>query len=353
MGAKHRISRRLHIIFWAMICSALVLHVIDAYIQGYSTSTGILQFAGEYAERRYAGTLQSNIYEKLALIASFAAAILGGPIFANSKGLVRKSLLLVVAISPAVLVMLLQSAKGLLFLAAAYFAGAWIVARVDMGNLRLPKIHASRVFIAILGVLVLVILSFAARFGWNWGIIRYYLASYSAGHLFAFSDWMTNRYFGESIYHGYEQPVLEGGFYTFMGLYHALGGTKQAPLGIYGEFFEIPGLLTTNIYTVFRGLISDFGILGSLIFAIIIGFASNFGFYRLLIKRTALATVGFVFMTGAIYQSYAASSLTWISVPTSFFVIYILLLIDKINFIKISKLRIISNGNHICYSRLQ
>jgi hypothetical protein len=103
-----------------------------------------------------------------------------------------------------------------------------------------------------------------------------------------------------------------------MGFFRALGDARPVPLGVYDEFFEIDGVLITNIYTAFRGLIFDFGLFGSLLFAVLAGLIANLSFYFLLCKRFAvIPVVIFIYMVGLIYQSYLVSSLTWVSVPVS------------------------------------
>lgn len=324
-------SKFLAFTFWLLIASSLFLHAIDVVLQGFPLSTDILTIGGQYAERRYAGTLDANIYSKIALLASFQSAIVGGIIFGRKKNLIGKLFILAIAFLPSSAVMVFQSAKGLFFLSASFFAGGWLITRTYENDFHLPRIPIATGLIAFCLLFTLVLSSFVARFGFDIDLLRYYLASYSSGHLYAFSDWFSDRYFGFSTFDGYDQSSLEGGFYTFMGFFKAFGDTRPVPLGVFDEFFEVPGLLITNIYTVFRGLIVDFGLFGSLVFAAFIGLGSNLAFYNLVSRRNSpLSCTFFIFSVGLIYQSYIISSLTWISIPTSFLITYFILATNKI-----------------------
>ncbi|HHK2201468.1 TPA: oligosaccharide repeat unit polymerase, partial [Pseudomonas aeruginosa] len=131
---------------------------------------------------------------------------------------------------PALLVMLLQSAKGLFFFSIFLFFGGMLVSRVYNKNYTLVGFKDFR-FLLLYGLLILPILifSFLSR-----GIyqlddtalminrLRYYLVTYSSVHLPAFSDWFSERYFGESLMH-YRQESSTLGFYTFMSFFQLAG----------------------------------------------------------------------------------------------------------------------------------
>jgi oligosaccharide repeat unit polymerase len=226
--------------------------------------------------------------------------------------------------------MIFQSAKGLAFLSAALMIGSWLVTRIFQNDYQAPQIRVGPAIVVFSLGFIAVIFSFLARVGDDIDLLLYYLSSYSSGHLFAFLDWFSDRYFHASRFSGYAQPQIQAGFYTFMGIFKALGDLREVPLGIYDEFYEIPGVLTTNIYTVFRGLISDFGIFGSLFFGLVAGFMANAIFFVMLWNRfSVIAIIAFVYMVGLIYQSYVVSSLTWISIPASALISMLLLLLIK------------------------
>ena len=147
------------------------------------------------------------------------------------------------------------------------------------------------------------------------GRIRAYLVSYSSVHLPAFSDWFSHRYFGESLFE-YKQESAALGFYTFMAFFRLLGDDRVIPHGIYDEFYSYGNFVSGNLYTVFRGLINDYGLIGSLLFAVMFGYLSAFAYQNLLRKRLSIfSIVIFIYLIGLMYQSYIISSLTWLTIP--------------------------------------
>lgn len=70
---------------------------------------------------------------------------------------------------------------------------------------------------------------------------------------------------------------LTYGRYTFSSLYNLLGIAK-AETGIYEQYLNVSPTNTANIYSIFRPLLEDFGYLGMLIWALILGMIANFSF---------------------------------------------------------------------------
>jgi oligosaccharide repeat unit polymerase len=312
-------------IFGIFFVAAITCHILDFVSQGIDLSAGILNAAGAYAARRYENELNQNAYSKIALLASFQCTVFGGLIFGALKKMKLRAVVSAMSFIPSLFIMIFQSAKGLFFLSAAYFLGAWMVTRIFDQNFVAPQVKVSRLGGPLILVLGFVTISFLSRTGGSLDEIdatldalKHYFVSYSSGHLFAFSDWFSDRYLSPSIAVAYFQPELTAGFYSFMSFFRLLGDDQIVPLGIYSEVYEIDGIMTTNIYTVFRGLISDFGIIGSLVFALMSGFVVSHMFYRLLNANFSTNAVAFfIYFIGIAYQSYIVSSLTWVSIPLS------------------------------------
>ncbi len=177
------------------------------------------------------------------------------------------------------------------------------------------------------------------------GIYKFF-ASYSSGHLFAFSAWFTDRYVDSSNFHHFDQRVLELGLYTFKSFFSLFGAGSDIGIGIYDEYVAVAArtltvnvypyyldsddIVVSNIYTIFRGLIVDYTLVGSIIFGSIFGLLINIVFYRLLIKRFSLVSfVVFPYFVAFSYQSYLISSFTWITIPLSMVCIWIILFLLK------------------------
>jgi oligosaccharide repeat unit polymerase len=319
-----------NILIWYYYLFALiaVLGILfDLNLQGFTLSGNFLDIGGEYAGMRYSDDLVTNIYARIGLLASFQTAILGGVIFGMSASNFSRIKVVIFTFFPAILVMLLQSAKGLLLLSASLFIGGWLVTRLYKYDYALPRISPITVVSITLAVVSMIFVSFVARVGLDFDVLKSYFASYSSGHIYAFSAWLSARYFNTGLEQYFNQPEMQVGFYTFMGIFQTFGDMRPVPLGVYDEFYIVSGLLETNVYTAFRGLISDFGFLGSLIIAALSGFFANVVFYFILSKDfSPLSCVIYIYIVGLIYQSYIISSFTWISVPASFVITYIIFL---------------------------
>ena len=232
--------------------------------------------------------------------------------------------------------MSLQSAKGLFFLSISFFYSGILICRVYRQDYNLIT-KKNIIHVAVLSILIMPILisSFLARglqdasFDQIVDKLYLYLVSYSSGHLYAFSDWFSQRYFDFSLL-DYDQKTLTGGFYTFMSFFRLFGDTREVPMGVYEEYFAIGDILKSNIYTMYRGLISDFTLVGSLFFAVLIGYISSLSFYRFLCSNFNPFWIGCFFMfMGLSYQSYIISSLIWLSLPFVFLLIVFLLFCIK------------------------
>jgi oligosaccharide repeat unit polymerase len=96
------------------------------------------------------------------------------------------------------------------------------------------------------------------------------LASYTVTHPFAFSDWLSRYLGGESSLHYYD-ATAPAGYYTFTPLFNLLGIRVALPDGTYAEYFSQDEVLAGNIYTMYRGLIVDFGVGGSFVVMTLLG----------------------------------------------------------------------------------
>ena len=105
------------------------------------------------------------------------------------------------------------------------------------------------------------------------GIVADHLKIYFSGNLSAFSYWFGNA--GEG-------SRLSAGAYTFAGMNELLGGAPRE-LGIYGKAIDLDGHMNfSNIYTLFRFLIDDFGTGGTIIFWFLLGIGSRMMYGRVL-----------------------------------------------------------------------
>jgi oligosaccharide repeat unit polymerase len=133
--------------------------------------------------------------------------------------------------------------------------------------------------------------------------------------MFAFSDWFDDRLFGTGKLPYMQEPRPTWGFWTFMAIGKRLEPSKHVPEGYYAEYFAEPGVLQSNIYTMYRGLIYDFTIPGALAFMAFLGTLSAYAYRRMLQSAHAPFSQAFyIALAGFTYSSYLLSLGTWLSV---------------------------------------
>jgi oligosaccharide repeat unit polymerase len=307
--------------------------------QGFSLSefvTDPIRASNRYLVARYTGTIETNVFSQVGIIINYIAAPIGGMIIAQQKTVLRSALVIVFAFVPSVLHMIVYSDKGTLFLVGAYFFAGVLVARVMRGDTALLNIATFKAgAAAVLLLIPVLIFSMLSRGGGDWKgseqitKVFFYLNSYAFGHLFAFSDWFTNYFFEATS--KYTNPLSStSGFFTFMGIGRMILPGYRLPPGIFDEYFSVPNVVTSNIYTMFRPLIVDFGLVGSLVFMFVWGLGASLS-YNMMLRKTspALSQSIFILTIGMIYTSYIISLLIWNSIYVSITGVAVLIVINK------------------------
>jgi oligosaccharide repeat unit polymerase len=137
------------------------------------------------------------------------------------------------------------------------------------------------------------------------------LSSYAFLHLHAFSDWFSFAV-GQHAVQSYPPEPLTFGFFTFVAPFQLLGSTKTVPDGYYDEYFAFGDYFSSNIYTIYRGLITDFGLPGSLLAMYFFGAIFNAAFLQMMTSRYAAVSIGVVFLfINVLYTSYVISAFIW------------------------------------------
>jgi oligosaccharide repeat unit polymerase len=327
-------------VFYVSTLSALVCIFLDLLVQGFSLHDLFFDLqatAAAYAKMLYDESLTINMFARLELVGTFLGTIVGGFLFSCSRRRAERFVIVALAFLPSTLVAITHTAKGLLFLSVAFFCAGLFVYRVSAGKLRLFEKGSFKLIVPATAGLILII---TTAFLWrslsgledtNEVIIRLlsYFASYSCGHLYAFSDWFAFVVGRHSQFH-YGNESTSYGFYTFMSLFQLIGHHKEVPLGIFDDFYTYGDLLSTNIYTMFRGLVTDFGIIGCVLFMFGSGLLLHMSFNVMLRHKRPVFTVGvFVFMMGYFYSSFIISALSWNRTYVAFLLLWIIMQINK------------------------
>lgn len=332
---------------------SIILIIFNSIIQGFSLNDIIFNFfssSSQYTQKRYDDEIQANIFGQLSLIITYMSAVIGGFLTTHYKLIRTKLLIACVAITPSVLIMITQSAKGAFFFAVViYFAGTLVNKVYNNEKKLFDTASLKMVVISLLIVLPLLTISFLSRGLYEESDTSFvieklvhYFVSYAFAHMYAFSDWFS-FYIGNTSIQSYDNIDTSYGFYTVMAPFKILGSNQIVPMGVYDEYFKYNEIITTNIYTIFRGLIIDFTLAGSLIYMLLTGFFIHLSFFLMLIQtKPVINTSFFIFVVLYMQNSQVISILMWNNVYASFILLCVLLYLN--NFINFKKHYIASRG---------
>jgi oligosaccharide repeat unit polymerase len=310
-------------IFVASSSVSVVFVAIDLLVQGLSFRDLIFNFfeaANQYMGKRYEGELRRNIFGQWGLVTCYFAAILGGLLYASPATIHRK-LVMVAAMVPSVAILLIQAAKGMFFLSIALFVGGIWIFRT-LRDVR-PHVDFSGMlsyFRYVIVALPLVVISFLTRGLYKMDdasqvldALLAYLRAYAFMHLYAFSDWFS-YWLGQPSLLIYAAEAPADGYFSFIFLFQLLGSSKEVPPGVYDEYFFVDGTNPGNLYTVFRGLITDFGLFGSLGAMALAGYAMNASYRHMLVRQHPGASIGVMFVfVDLLYTQYVVGAFMWLT----------------------------------------
>jgi oligosaccharide repeat unit polymerase len=218
----------------------------------------MLQTSQDVAVARYAGATTPILAVAL-LSLNFVGAILAP--FA-SDAIANAPMKVYSFISPvlgAAVYAILTTARAGLLISVVLLFGSYAAVSALKGKRGLPKRAMFSLLISSTSILALFIWSMLLRYGdlggRTWSLIGGRLATYSVGSMPAFDQW-------------YEQSephdALNLGLSTFSG-FSPFGEREQGSSRGYVEFVTIGDGLHTNVFSVLRSLIEDFGVAGALI----------------------------------------------------------------------------------------
>jgi oligosaccharide repeat unit polymerase len=333
-------SKFIKLSFYGLGSCAVIATIINWGIQGFSFYDilfNLIVTSGEYMSKRYSGDLHSNIASQISMVLTYPTAVLGGLLYRtklNDDNGVRYIFLATIS---SVLMMIVEAAKGTLFLALVLFWSGSLLAKINNGEINnlVDSQFKARLLIWMPIIVCATTFSFIVRgIDTDNGLLEtmeklhYYFLSYSSGHLYAFADWFSSITTGGALLN-YTSLEDSNGFYTFMSMFNLFGSSKSVPPGVFDDYYYLGEILKTNIYTHYRGLILDFGLVGSCVAMLLAGMLSNIMFYLLLRNKSPwIAASFFAHLLGYIYTSFIVSMLIWNSIFASFFVLALIFLVN-------------------------
>ncbi|MCD0480329.1 oligosaccharide repeat unit polymerase [Chryseobacterium sp. LC2016-29] len=313
-------SVRCKYIFWLIFFIAMCYPAINLINNGISIGRlfsleQLLAVNNEMAVARYSGETESSLIGQFCLIfvycLPFYSSLLVG--FHHKKKYIYLSLL------PGLLVTLTQNTKLVLISSLLAIIVGIIVQNIVINN-KLIRMKFKTIFYTSIGFIIfygLMVFSFVARIGKfdanSFGVANSKIASYVA-HMPALDHWLRTFDFSNMI--------KSYGVKTFFGITNTLGIVERKS-GIFTEFFVFKDSgqdFQTNIYTVYRFLIEDFGFTGTMFFFLIIAFIFSLLRYtnNVVMKFTVLSMLVFF-----IFNSYVSSIWAYFSYIVAYIVLYL------------------------------
>jgi oligosaccharide repeat unit polymerase len=290
-------SRLMYHLFYISSISAIVLSticVISSGIDLRSVIFNIVETSGYYASVRGKGETEYGIWGVLGIFFTYSTSILGGLISQQYQRGKKKWTIPFITFAPSIYVMITQSAKLILYYSISCYFAAVLLKKIYSNKLDLFNwaFLLKLIGFALL-MLPLLTVSFLSR-NLNYELdlkdmlsaLLPLINSYMFGQIYAFSDFFS-FYLGAKSQLTYIHDLNSYGYWTFKSIFDMLGGDKYFPPTFFQDSYYYKEVVATNIFTIFRSLINDFGSVGAIFFMFASGFVAHALFYLLLRARRA------------------------------------------------------------------
>lgn len=283
---RRKILRR--IVVFSIIVGCLYAALLFRTYQGRIDSAwaGLAAFAHLASIHRYSGGLSLPVGMQLMLVFVYSGPLFSGMLFGMSSSGYDRAVAFA-SLLPALVVTLIHTARAVVLWAVILWVSSYLAYRVTTGTDRSLRVCFRTVTLSVVAC-SLVVLLFAVVQLLRGGVevtlsnvlsILVRFRPYFFGHVAAFSSWFRDSFpdFGPTAY----------GARTLGGLLDLIG-IAERKMGVYTEFTVVsPQGDITNVFTVFRGLLEDFGIFGSLLALFALGSLSGHAYYRVRNKQRA------------------------------------------------------------------
>lgn len=318
------------------VIAGVFLSFAIVVINGFSLNQFIFDLigtSGRYAEVRAKDGLEYGILGILGIFFTYLPPVLGGLRSLGERG----RFFFALTMAPSLISMVIQSQKLVFLVSLCFYISGAIVARIYSHKLDFPKPEGIKnIMAASVLISALLLISFISRLGEfdPEAIVAiadplfFSIASYTLGEIYGFADFFSFS-IGASSLSSYQDDYASFGAYTFNSIFSMLGVGKEFPVGMYEESVWFSNIFETNIFTFFRGLIYDFGIVGSLIFIFVFGLFAHYVTYLVFIRsRSWLCVVTLISILVFIFMGYIHSVFVARYVFLTSAVLWLLLLIN-------------------------
>lgn len=265
--------------FMGVLCTLLTMHYANIRLTEMMSLDGWVGVAAKMSVLRYLDKYTEPLIVRLLLIGFYGGGLFGGLLFRLGETRLRKAIGVLPVIA-AIGYTLVTTAKAAFLFTAVMWGSSYIAIIIYTADRRLSLFTGKNIrrFLAgMAAVFFFFMVTLMGRAGVKglpefdevYNPMRSYLFSY----LPAFSNWIENG--------GLRSDEFSLGQYTFAGVFEA-AGIKKREQGVYAESVDFGEHQESNIYTVYRGLITDFGLAGALTGLFVFGFIAGFSFRRVM-----------------------------------------------------------------------
>ena len=266
---KFRILLKLFSIISILTSFSLVI------VNGFSLSEILSNFmitSGAFAAKRGKIGIEYGLIGVLNVSTTYVSSAIGGYLIGLNYEAKKRSVSdYLFAFAPALFLMLIESQKLIFIISLGYIMGGLFL-YFNLSNKKIYLMPIIRKLLILIIILVpFILISFVTRdhfhqldFGSD--IFYQYLyrdiVNYFLSEIFAFSDFFT-YYVGYSSQLAYQTTSDFPGEYTFFSVVKMFGFAESVLPGFYNEVYQLGDLTPAMIFTIFRGVLQDFGIVGS------------------------------------------------------------------------------------------
>ena len=300
----------------AYICVVLNINAHGFDFHSFLSLNSLAEANNEMAINRYSGTEGGSFLAQLLLMFVYSSCISVGYLKGFSDEKLIK--LILMAIVPSILIVFSLNTKAVFLTSVIFLLVGYVVGiKTSKKTIELNTVKIIKLIAILIIPICILVFSMMLRIGSvdipTFEIVMHKFISYSLAHIPAFCYWFQNNI-------AIEYSLGEK---TFIGPLSILGINERIQ-GVYSDFWS-DGNLMTNVYSYFRGLIEDFGMIGGALAFVIIVMMGNYAYKGYLSggnKNICITVLTFVY---CFIFFWPVSLCTYVSLIASFFCFFIFL----------------------------
>lgn len=255
------------IIGLAFLGVVLTVSVNGFKLSDFSSFSGLLSVSSEMTQRRYFTGEQTSTLQKIVSIFGSTAVLCGGYSFNYARDKFHKRICFITFV-PVILTVLLTTAKSGMISSVILFLAGWGVSKIRLTG-KLPTVAPKVILVlgsSFAGLLAFLYFAMLLRVGDFSADMRNIISNkffiYAFGEMVEFDGWFSDQK---------EFSLYQLGINTYMTVPRVFGLVNRLQ-GVYSPYVYGYG----NVFTVFRGIISDYGVVGGILYCLLRGLITEY-----------------------------------------------------------------------------